>query len=285
MHFKKQVSLHGLRSYLTRLSTLVAQRAFAAGGEASIGRQGGTVILPGSPSVVAVWEDFLGHVGDTGAMHGWEMVNGDNDTGATSSLGYTSATNGVMRLSWSGTPVNAPAHCIGISTNAMKNWKANQGNLRFGARVKIPVLASVNAYIGFSDSGGADFPAYDTGTNAAAGFLSNMTDGVGFMYSNLGSSTVWRGVATKGDADQSIAGTSSQTPTANTYDVLEIELSQDSGQRADFYLNGAHMGRITDPLNAASGLSPGVWLFGSDTGTLQIDIDWINVSSNRDTGT
>ena len=288
MSFLKQVSLHGLRAYLTKSSKMVAQGGFVAGGQASIGNKGGSVSVPGSPSTAAIFDDFLGHISDTGALPGWELVNGDNDTGATSSLTYVSAVNGVFRLSFAGTPVNTPAHCIGISSNAIKNWKANQGNLRMAARVKIPVLASVNAYIGFSDSGGADMPAYDTGTNAAAGFLSNMTDGVGFMYSNLGGSTVWRGVATAGDADQSVAGTSSQAPTANVYDVLEVVLSEDSGQTATFFVNGTQLGstaKISNPVNAATALVPGVWLFGSDTGTVQVDVDYISVSANRDTGT
>jgi hypothetical protein len=177
----------------------------------------------------------------------------------------------------------APAHNLGLSTNAMKNWKANQGNLRFAARVKMPSLATVNAFIGFSDSGGADMPAYDTGTNAAATFLSNMTEGVGFIYGPGGASTAWRGVATKGDADQHLA--TGKSPTANVYDVLEIQLSSDSGQRADFFVNGEHVGKIDNPLDAAVGLAPGFWIFSNDTGTTQLDIDWVNVSANRDTGT
>jgi hypothetical protein len=285
--FKKQVSLHGLRSYISRTDMHVAKGAVASGGEASVGRQGGTIVLPGSPGTVAVFDDWTGHVGDTGAVRGWEFVNGDNDTGATGGVNYTSATNGVVRLNWATSAQPGVAHNVGLSTNAMKNWKANQGNLRFAARVKFVSLTAVQAYIGFSDSGGADMPAYDTGTNAAAGFLSNMTEGIGFMYTNAGSVTTWRGVATKGDADQSMTASVSTvpSPTTNTYDVLEIQLSQDSGQNADFFINGAHVGMVANPLDAAVALAPGFWLCGTDTGTIQLDVDWVNVSANRDTGT
>jgi hypothetical protein len=286
--FKSQVSLHGLRAYITRLNSLVAEKAFVAGGEkGSIGRSGGNVVLPGSPGVVAVWQDFLGHIADTGAFNGWEFVNGDNDTGATGGVNFTSAVNGVVRLNWATSAQPGVAHNVGISTNAMKNWKANAGNLRFAARVKIPSLTAVQAYIGFSDSGGADMPAYDTGTNAAIGFLSNMTDGVGFLYSQAGGVTTWRGVATKGDSDQAMTASVSTvpSPTANVYDVLEVQLSQDSGQRADFFINGLHVGKIDNPLDAAVALAPGAWLCGTDTGTIQLDVDWMNISANRDSGT
>lgn len=286
--FKKLVTLHGLRTYLTRTDMLAVAGAFVAGGEkGSIGRQGGNVVLPGSPGVVALFDDFLGHVGDTGAVGGWEFLNGDNDTGVTGGVNYTSAANGVVRLNWATSAQPGVAHNVGLSTNAMKNFKANAGNLRFAARVKMPSLTAVQAYIGLSDSGGADMPAYDTGTNAAAGFLSNMTEGVGFMYTQGGGVTTWRGVATKGDADQSMTASVSTvpSPTANVYDVLEIQLSSDSGQRADFFINGLHVGRINDPLDAAVALAPGFWLSGTDTGTIQLDVDWVNVSQNRDTGT
>lgn len=283
--FKSQVSLHGLKAYLDRLNNLVSQGAFVAGGEKSVGRQGGSIVVPGSPGTVAQFHDFLGHLADTGGLDGWEMVNGDNDTGATGSIAYTSATNGVIRLNGVTSMQPAPAHNLGLSTNAMKNWKANQGNLRFAARVKLPSLATANVYIGFSDSGGADMPAYDTGTNAAIGFLSNMTEGAGFMFGPGGSSTAWRPVATKGDGDQVASGGTSYSPTANTYDVLEVVLSSDSGQRAEFYVNGAYAGKIDNPLDAAVALAPGVWMFSNDTGTTQLDVDWIAVSANRDTGT
>ena len=284
-HHKSQVSMHGLKTYIDRLSNYVAQGAFVSGGEKSVGRQGGSIVLPGSPGVVAVFDDFLGHLADTGGLDGWELVNGDADTGVSGGIAFTSAVNGVIRLNGIATMQPAPAHNLGLSTNAIKNWKANQGNLRFAARVKLPSLATANVFLGFSDSGGADMPAYDTGTNAAIGFLSNMTEGAGFMFGPGGSSTAWRPVATKGDADQVAAGGTSYSPTANVYDVLEIEFSSDSGQRVDFFINGNFAGKIDNPLDAAVALAPGAWMFSNDTGTTQLDIDWINVSANRDSGT
>ena len=279
----KQVSLHGRRLYLSVSDKLVSKGAFASGGESSIGRQGGSVVLPGSPDTVALFDDFL--ASDTGQLGGWSRVNADVDTGASNAVSRLSVTNGVMRASFQGTPVNSPAGVVGFTKYLTKNWKPNQGNLHFAARVKIPTLASVNAFVGLSDSGGADMPAYDTG-DAGGIPITNMADGIGFMYSNLGSVTTWRAVTARSVATDSGDQTVNTgiTPTANTYDVLEFDMS-DSGNAAVFKVNGALVGRLEAPVEAKTALVPGVWVFGSDTGTIQVDLDWINVSANRDTGT
>lgn len=281
--FKKQVSLHGLRAYLSTGNRHVTKDAYVTGGEASVGRKGGNVVVPGSPSTVALFEDFL--ASDTGQYNGWTRVNSDVDTGASNSVARQSMTNGVMRVSFQGTPLNAPTGAVGLvqSHGGIKNWKPNQGRLHFAARVKLPSLASVNAFIGLSDSGGSEVPAYDTG----GGVITQAADAIGFMYSNLGSSsTNWQGVSARSVAadsgDQTV--TSSVTPVANTYDVLEIYMG-DSGENATFAINGSPIGRLTNPVEAKSALAPGVWVFGSDTGTIQVDVDWVAVSANRDTGT
>lgn len=283
--FTKQKSLWGLKSYISPQNVTVSQSVFGTGGDASVGRQGGSIVVPGSPDMVAVFDDFLGHIGDTGAINGWELVNGDNDTGASGTVTRVTATNGVMRASFAGTPLNSPLHALGFTTGLMKNWKANQKNLRFQVRVKIPSLASVNAFIGFSDSGGSEIPAWDTG----GGVITDAADAIGWMYSNLGGSTNWRGVSARsvaGDSgDQTLNDTGGGAPTANTYDVLGVEFASDSGSYADFYRNGQIVGRISQPVNAATAMAFGVWLFGSDTGTIQIDTDYVNISGSRDTGT
>lgn len=279
MH-KKQVSIHGVRDYISTENRHVTQDAFVAGGEASVGRQGGSVVIPGSPATVARFEDFLG--GDTGTLNGFTRVNGDTDTGASGAVSRQSATNGVMRVSFAGTAQPAPSRAVGLTTGLLKNWKPDQGRLTLTARVKLPALASVNAYIGFSDSGGSEMPAYDTG----GGVITEAADAVGFIYSNLGGVTNWQGVSARsvaGDSgDQSV--NTGVAPVANTYDVLELTMG-DSGEFATFRVNGVARGRITNPVEAKTALGYGVWVFGSDTGTVQVDVDYLNVSAQRDTGT
>ena len=284
--FKKLVSLHGLKDYLStesRRSTgkHISQDGFASGGEKSVGRQGGTIVVPGAPATVAEFEDFLGT--DTGTLNGWSRVNGDVDTGASSSVARQSMTNGVMRISFQGTALNVPeTGTIGLTKGLIKNYKPDAGRLQFVARVKLPSLASVNAFIGFSDSGGSEHPAYDTG----GGIITPAADAIGFIYSNLGSITAWTAVSARSVAadsgDQS--ATTGKTPVANTYDVLEIRMG-DSGEYADFFVNGEHTNRFTNPVEAKNRLTPGVWVVGSDTGTIQVDVDYIGISAARDSGT
>jgi hypothetical protein len=283
MH-KKQVSFHGVRDYLSTENRHVTQDAFVSGGEASVGRQGGSITIPGSPATVARFDDFL--ASDTGGQfNGRSRVNGDTDTGATGTVSRQSMVNGVMRVSYAGTALGTPAAAIGLTGGLIKNWKPDQGRLTFAARVKLPSLASVNAYIGFSDSGGSEMPSYDTG-DAGGIPITNMADGIGFMYSNLGGVTTWRAVSARsvaGDSGDQTVNTGI-TPVANTYDVLEFHMG-DSGEHATFFVNGVAVGRLTNPVEAKNALVPGVWVFGSDTGTIQVDIDYIALSANRDSGT
>lgn len=278
MSFTKQVSLHGRRAYISDSDKLVSKSAFATGGEAAQGRQGGSIVLPGGVDVVAYFNDFLG---DTGYLAGFTRMQGDTDSGATSTAAKVAGSNGVFRLSHQGTPLRAPSMAIGIS-QVLKQWKPNAGNLHMQARVKIPSLASVNAFIGFTDSGGSEMPAYDTG----GGIITEAADAVGFAYSNLGGVTNWRVISARSVAadsgDQSLD--TAKAPTANTYDVLGLQFSADSGEYVDAYVNGAKVGRISQPTNAATALNFGVWVFGSDTGTIQVDVDYVNISANRDTG-
>lgn len=280
MH-RKQVSLHGVRDYLSTENRHVTQDAFVSGGEASVGRQGGSIVVPGSPATVARFDDFL--ASDTGGQFsGWARVNGDTDTGATGSVARQSMVNGVMRISFQGTAQPAPTRPVGLTNGLIKNWKPDQGRLCFGARVKLPSLASLNVFVGLTDSGGAEMPAYDTG----GGVITEAADAIGFIYSNLGSLTTWQGVSARsvaGDSgDQTVA--TGVTPTANTYDVLEFCMG-DSGETAIFRVNGVAVGRLQNPVEAKTALTPALLVFGSDTGTIQMDVDWVGISAARDTGT
>lgn len=278
-NFTKQVSLHGKRSYITPDDKTVAKSAFVSGGEASIGNKGGSIVLPGSPDTVALFDDFLG---DTGELD-WTSVNGDTGVAGAGTVKKVTGTGGVLRITTSADAVLTPVAAIGMTQGLMKQWKANQGNLRMSGRVKIGTLAGSEFFFGFSDSGGAEMPAYDTG----GGVITNMADGVGFVYGGNSGTTTWRGTSARSVAADSGDGavTLSSSPVANVYDTLEVALDSDSGGLyADFYVNGKREGRITQPTNGTTALTPVVMAFASDAAALAFDVDYINVSANRDTG-
>jgi hypothetical protein len=140
-------------------------------------------------------------------------------------------------------------------------------------------------FVGFSDSGGAEMPVYDT----RAGMLSNAADLVGFSFSPAGD-TGWSLVSAKSTAgdsgDQLVVPVVSQT--ANVYTWLELEVrsgNSDTGGRAHFWINGIKRGSIDSPVNSAVALTPWIGTFCQDTGYAQtLDIDCIALSAPRDTG-
>lgn len=271
---------------LSRDGQVMARQGFVAGGE------GKPVIVLPAPDTTAIFDDFLG-VADTGVIFPnaryndvW-MIN-YSDTGqllpATGPVATSvaSATNGVFRLTSSATSTQTPVGGS-QSLNTPPNWKANQGRLRFGARVKIADLAKNNVYVGFTDTGGAELAVYDTG----GGVITPAGDYVGFLKGGgagaTGASLTWRAVAGKAGTDQ--IATTGVTPTTNVYDVLELELPGVDGGVANFYINGKPVAQFTSAaVTSTVALAGGVWRANTEAAADAVDIDWINISAARDTG-
>jgi hypothetical protein len=263
--------LHRLALGLTRDDQVVGRGGFVAGGS------GKPVIVLPAPDTVAVFDDFLGD------LVAGEWIAGTSDTGQSASVLATSAvsaTNGVYRMTSSATSTQTPAGGA-QSLNGPPNWKANQGRLRFGARVKIEALAGESLFVGLTDTGGTEIAAYDTG----GGIQTPAGDYVGFICSGEASSTeqAWRAVAGKAGTDQS--ATTGVTPVANVYDVLEVELPGVDGGVANFYINGKSVAKFTSAaVTPTVALAGGVWRANTDAAAKYVDVDWINISAARDTG-
>lgn len=259
---------------LSKDGQMMARNGFVAGGEGKP-----VIVMPG-PDTVAVFDDFLGDlVGD-------EWIVGSSDTGQAANTGVlatsaVSATNGVYRMTSSASSTQTPAGGA-QSINGPPNWKANQGRMRFGARVKIETLAGNNVFVGLTDTGGTELAVYDTG--AAAGVITPAADYVGFLKAGGAGATdgSWRFVAGKAGTDQAAA--TGVTPTANVYDTLEVEVSQD-GNVATGFINGKSVAQFTSAaVTPTVALAGGVWRANTEAAADAIDVDWINISAARDTG-
>jgi hypothetical protein len=287
MSVTKQVSLHGKRAYITKDDQIAASNGFVAGGDGKP-----AIVLPGSPDTTAIFDDFYAGVGadltgDTGTA-GQYFITRKGDTGTTGVL--TAGTNGVFRFTPSQTAATpgVAATTFGFVGPSL-SWKPNQGpgpysgRLRFGARIKKSIYTGGEhgVFVGFTDTTAAEYPVYDTGGSADG---SAATNAVGINW-NLAADTGWVGVAVDGDALQSVQLTT-VAPTANTYVTLEVEIHRgqgDTGGTATFYVDGVAKGRIDNPCNTSTALTPCV--YGYDTGGASLlDIDWVNVSAPRDTG-
>lgn len=266
----RQVSLHGKRLYIDNDDHVVSGKAFAAGG---VNKP--LIVMPGSPDVVAVWEDFLDTGGDLAVF---------SDTGSAAH-GQVAGTNGVHRITPAASSVADPSVVVGRQLA----WKPNQGpgefsgHLRMVARVKRSAITGGMAgmFVGFTDVVAAEVPIHDTG---AASPIATATDAVGIMF-NTDGDTGWVGASV--DAGGSVQTTPLDTGlAAGLWDVLEVEIRRggaDTGGQAIFKINGAVSGYIDNPVNISTALTPIVAIY--DTGGAgTVDIDYINVSAPRDTG-
>lgn len=267
---------------------VMARAGFVSGGE-----DRPAIVLPGNPDMVAVFDDFLGDL----VADEWAFVEGD--TGLSGAIANVS--NGVFRLSGSETVATAaPETGAALTQGLFKQWKVDaggrkNGRLRMSARVKAGTISTAaeggrhHLFVGFSDSGGMELPAYDTG----GGIITAAADAVGFIYSPTGATTDrWTMVAAKSTAgdsgDQQASPSTAVAPVSNVYDWLEIEVRNgisDTGSAAHFWINGKKVGSINSPVGSGIALTPWIGGFVQDTGfALQVDIDAIGVSSPRDTG-
>jgi len=268
---------------------VIARSGFVSGGE-----DRPAIVLPGNPDTVAYFDDFLGDL----IADEWAVVK--SDTGITGGA-IANITNGVFRLSGSETQPATSEGAIALTQGLFKQWKADMGGrkngrLRMSARIKHSVVSAVaeagrvHMFVGFSDTGGAEFPAYDTG----AGVISPAADMVGLLYSpsSASASTTWTGVAVKSTAgdsgDQQVIPSAVATPVSNVYDALEVEVrsgNSDSGGTAHFWVNGRKIGTINSPVGSGIALTPWIGAWVQDTGiATQLDIDYVAISSPRDTG-
>lgn len=261
-------SIFGRNVGLTAEEELLSRGGFVAGG------QGRPAFIYAGPDRVSMFDDFLGDVLAD------EWTASFSDTGQAA--GITQLTNGVYRMTSSATSTQTPNGGAQNISGAL-NWKANQGGLRFGTRLKIATLAGNSVFAGFTDTGGAEFPAYDTG----GGLISPADDFVGFICSGEGGTTQqnWRFVAGKAGTDQTATMLGTFTPVANTYDELEFEVAKD-GSWAKAWINGKPAAALSaNVITPTVALAPTVMRANTDGASNVVDTDYIGASANRDTGT
>jgi hypothetical protein len=269
-------SIHRKAAGISNNDQLMAPSGLVGGGD------GNPAVPFPDGRTVAAFQDFLG-ASDTGVPTKYADIwtIGFSDTGQSIPPSAAVAiTNGAFRLTSSATSTQTPeggVQCI----SGQPIWKANQGRLRYGSRLKIATLAGNSVFAGFTDTGGCEMPAYDTG----GGILTPAADYAGFICSGEGGATqqAWRLVAGKAGVDQS--ATTNVIPVANTYNTLEVAISQD-GNVVTGYIDGKAVASISSAgITPTVALSPTVMRANTDGAANAVDIDWIGASAARDTGT
>jgi len=233
------------------------------------GRHGSQIVFP-SPTKMVLFDDFLGDVvGDL-----WNYTEGTDTTTADGAI--VEGVNGVFRLTGGDSAGTVAAD--GAQLNSALNWKANQGNLIFEARVKLASIASVSCFVGLTDTKALEAPIQSAAS--ADTITTNATDAVGVMFDTSMATDNWWlvGVATDVDATKQDSG---YAPVADTYETWRIEIS--AAGAAQFYRNGLAIGTaMSGALTATVALTPCfiIWPRSAAAGKT-MDIDYVCVAADR----
>jgi hypothetical protein len=243
----------------------------------------------------------------------WGILRGA-DTGADGDVDIVSGhSNGVVRLRCPNRGTAAATTAFVSSLVLGRHFDANQGKVRFGARVRVGIPgedasppAKAIFFAGFTDdTGTAEVPIFvDTGeaTGAGAGAIGELrsvaTNLVGILYDpdtdtgNGWTSGKWHGVSATAaglTANQSTPDAHAG-PDSAKWQWLEVEVDRNSGDTggvARFWLDGRLVGELRSPVASTAKLTPIVSIAAkgpADTGSTAADVDIIAVSANRDTG-
>lgn len=269
-------SLHGRSAYID-----VRDRVGGRLGVLSGGIDRPTIVYP-SAEYTSVFDDFYVSGNDTGYA-GANFKYSAADTGAAGAV--VAGTNGIYRLTPTETPTSTVAGSVSVVTGEQLQWKVNQGEeLRFATRLKKSTYSGGEhgLFVGFTDSTAAEMPVHDTGGTADKATATNAF-GIGW---NLSGDTGWVGYAVDGDTVQEDVLVAT-TPTDNVYVELEVvatRTASDTGGSVSFFVDGLPKGQIDNPCNASTALTPVVAVYDTG-GAATVDVDWIAVSAQRDTGT
>jgi hypothetical protein len=257
-------SLHGRLIGLDSDGKLVVPAGFVAGDH-------GSQILMPSPSVVSVFDVFIGDAMDAR----WNIVEGtDSATSAESIL--AGGIGGVLRLTTGDAGTGLAADMIQI-TQALQ-WQASNGGLVFQTRLKLSAITTCYAFLGFTDVTTLEAPIESAASVNT--ITTNATDAVGIFFDTRMSTDNWwaAGVATNTDATHQDLGSA---PVADTYETFRIEVT--AAGLATFYRNGIQVGSaMTAALTAAADLTPTIAVSKTSVAaSMTMDIDYIHAAMLR----
>jgi hypothetical protein len=167
----------------------------------------------------------------------------------------------------------------GVQLDSGLDWRADQGDLWFEARVKQSTISTIAVFIGFTDQVSAlEMPIQSAAS--ANTLTTNASDAVGFMFDTSMTADTWWLVGVAANTDATHQNTA-LAPVADTYATFRVELS--TAGVATFYYNGAEVGTaMTGAVTATTLLTPVIAGFNrTTTGTPTITADYVYVSGLR----
>lgn len=229
------------------------------------------LITPTMKNLVRFQDDFLGDV----LADQWAVVEGADTT--TSDAVVTDGIGGTLVLTTGDSATLTYAgNGIQVTHGAFYSFKAANGGLRYGVRLKISAITTAAFFVGFTDLGTFEAPIESAGSGNT--LTTNATDAVGFMFdTRMTADNIWC-VGVKGDTDAT-AVNSGIAPVADTYILLEFEVNSDGD--AIFYIDGDVVGRVDDAVTTTVGLTPTVAATSLVAASRTVTVDYIECEMNR----
>jgi hypothetical protein len=267
---KLLTSLHGREIGLTTDRRLIVPKGLVLGDEHN-------QIAFADPLRQAMFNDFdgaaraysttvadgiLSRKGSDGACVDWTVTAAPGGT-VVGTIGNTTATMAVSGAMMAG----------GL------NFKPNQGDLVFQARVKMSRITQIAVFVGFTDQVSAlEMPIQSAA--AADTITTNATDAVGFMFDTSMATAKWWLVGVKNDVDATLQN-STFAPVADTYETLRVVV--DVSGNAYFYRNGLLVGtKLAAACTATIALVPTIAGFNrTTTGNPTLTADYWHASALR----
>jgi hypothetical protein len=221
-----------------------------------------------------IWDDFIQQT-LTEADGPWIENSGASGTAADPAI--SAQANGVVRLTTGdddGTTAQDGSQLVGHIP-----VQASSGALFFETRLHInTAIANARVNAGFTDATGLEEPYTCTGTAYAA----NANDAVVFLYDEAATASgSWHAVAVDSTVEDTTNDPVASGPTADTYQVLRLEVSVGGGT-CTFWIDDTLVatrtgGGVTPNVN----LYPTVIACGDGTASKTVDIDYITFGHTR----
>jgi len=162
--------------------------------------------------------------------------------------------------------------------------QADSDGLVFESRLKMNGTPTTNdsiVVVGFTDiSTLTEYPVI-AGASGASTWTTNATDAVVFVYDTNHATDQWSAIGVDGGTDAGDNALTGTAPTADTYQVLRIEVDSD-GERAKFYIDGNLQTTLTGTVTSATTNLYATILVGSNgSSSPVVDIDYIYVGHDR----
>lgn len=256
------MAIHNLRTKEDVMS-------FSAGGVVS-------TKVPGT-DVFVLYEDFYGTwaIGDAGPADTWSTTAGAG-TGNAVATTVAASINGEVTLKSASDDGTHAQNCSALTAINL-GWKANQGGLSMGARLKLSDVSEAVLFVGFTDtiSTTVELPIF----MAAADLDSDATDACGVIYDVDATNDYFHHGGVKNGTDTTPAH-NSVAPTDDTYFTVRVDVS--SAGSVQGFINGKAIGDpIANAVTATTALTPAIVVGNRSANQVTATIDYIWAQQNR----